>query len=127
MAQAARIELKSPREIDLLRTAGHVAAEVLFSLKKSIVAGMTTREIDAMAAKMMRERSVVPSFLHYRGYPATVCTSVNEEIVHGIPSQRRLKDGDLRALISVCLSKAIAAIRRPRGSLAPRSQTNKSV
>ena len=98
MAQTSRIELKSPREIDLLRTAGHVSAEILLALKSKITAGMTTRDIDGMAEKMMRERGAVPSFLNYRGYPATVCTSLNEEVVHSIPGNRRLKDGDLLSL-----------------------------
>ena len=98
VAQTSRIELKTPREIDLLRKAGHVSAEILWALKKRIVAGITTRDIDVMAEKMMRERGAVPSFLNYRGYPATVCTSINEEVVHAIPGNRRLKDGDLLSL-----------------------------
>jgi methionyl aminopeptidase len=98
VAQTSRIELKSPREIDLLKKAGQVSAEILLELKKKIVSGMTTRDIDKMAEKMMRERRAVPSFFKYRGYPATVCTSINEEVVHAIPSDRRLKDGDLLSL-----------------------------
>src|SRR5262245_49860748 len=98
VSQQSRIELKSPREIDLLRRAGHVAAEILMELKRKTVAGMTTRDIDTLAHKMMRDRGTVPSFLNYRGYPATVCTSVNEEVVHSIPGPRRLKDGDLLSL-----------------------------
>jgi methionyl aminopeptidase len=95
MASPSRIELKSAREIDLLRKAGHTAAEILLALKKQVVVGMTTQDIDVLAAKMMREKSAVPAFLNYRGYPATVCVSINEEIVHGIPGRRRLKAGDL--------------------------------
>lgn len=98
VVQQARIELKSPREIDLLRSAGHVAAEILMELKSKITSGMTTRDIDVMAEKMMRQRGTIPSFLNYRGYPATVCTSVNEEVVHSIPGSRRLKDGDILSL-----------------------------
>lgn len=94
----ARIELKSPREIDLLRKAGRTAAEILLDLKAAVMAGMTTLDIDVMAARMMQERGAKPSFLNYRGYPATVCTSVNDEVVHSIPSSRRLKDGDLLSL-----------------------------
>ena len=55
---------------------------------------MTTKEIDVMAEKLMREHGATPSFLNYRGYPATVCTSVNDEVVHAIPGKRRLKGGD---------------------------------
>src|SRR5262249_16780118 len=98
VAQASRIELKSPREIDLLRKAGQAAAEILLALKARITGGMTTREIDEMAHKMMKERGAVPSFLNYRGYPATVCTSVNDEVVHAIPGSRKLKTGDLLSL-----------------------------
>ena len=72
---------------------------------------MTTADVDKLAAKMMREHHAKNrSFLNYRGYPATVCTSINEEIVHTIPGSRRLKEGDLLSLdMSGCLSKAIAA------------------
>ena len=97
-AQTSRIELKSPREIDLLRTAGQVSAKILMALKAQVVSGMTTQDIDASAHRMMKEHGAVPSFLNYRGYPATVCTSVNDEIVHAIPGSRKLKDGDLLSL-----------------------------
>jgi methionyl aminopeptidase len=96
--QQSRIELKSPREIDLLRKAGGLAARILMDLKRAVVSGMTTRDIDTMAARAMRENGAVPSFLNYRGYPATVCTSVNDEIVHAIPNDRKLRDGDLLSL-----------------------------
>ena len=98
MTQTSRIELKSAREIDLLRKAGHVSADILMALKKKTVSGMTTRDIDEAAHKMMKDHGAVPSFLNYRGYPAVVCTSVNEEIVHAIPGSRKLKDGDLLSL-----------------------------
>ncbi len=98
VAQSARIELKSPREIELLRRSGQVAAEILMALKRRVAAGMATRDIDVLAEKMMRERGATPSFLNYRGYPATVCTSVNDEVVHAIPGSRRLKEGDLLSL-----------------------------
>src|SRR5688572_1728656 len=96
--QQSRIELKSPREIDLLRKAGRLAARILMDLKQAVVPGMTTRDIDALAARAMKENGAVPSFLNYRGYPATVCTSVNDEIVHAIPNDRKLRDGDLLSL-----------------------------
>lgn len=94
----SRLELKSLREIDLLRKAGHLAAEILLDLKSQVVPGMTTRDIDVTAERMIRRRSALPSFLNYRGYPATVCTSVNDEVVHAIPGSRRLKEGDLLSL-----------------------------
>jgi methionyl aminopeptidase len=98
VAQTSRIELKSPREIDLLRKAGRISAEILLDLKSRVTVGMTTKDIDVMAEKMMRSQGATPSFLNYRGYPATVCTSVNEEVVHAIPGSRRLKEGDLLSL-----------------------------
>ena len=98
VARQAHIELKSPREIELLRQAGKVGAEILMALKRSTSAGMTTKDVDALAAKMMQERGVRPAFLNYRGYPAVVCTSVNDEIVHSIPNSRKLKDGDILSL-----------------------------
>lgn len=97
-SSTSRIELKSPREIDLLKKAGQISAEILLDLKSRVVVGMTTKDIDVMADKMMRGHGAVPSFLNYRGYPATVCTSVNEEVVHAIPGTRRLKEGDLLSL-----------------------------
>lgn len=98
MAQTSRIELKSAREIDLLRSAGHLSAKILMQLKAAVVAGMTTRDIDSMAARLIRENGAISSFMNYRGYPATVCASVNDEIVHGIPNTRKLKDGDILSL-----------------------------
>ena len=98
VAESTRIELKSTREIDLLRAAGRLSAKILFELKAATVAVMTTRDIDALAAGLIRERGAVSSFMNYRGYPATVCASVNEEIVHGIPGPRKLKEGDLLSL-----------------------------
>ena len=95
VAASSRIELKSAREIDLLRKAGQVSAEILLALKSKTAGGMTTKDVDVLAEKMMREHGATPSFLNYRGYPATVCTSVNEEVVHAIPGKRRLQNGDL--------------------------------
>jgi methionyl aminopeptidase len=98
VARQAHIELKSPREIELLRESGRVAAEILMELKRETRAGMTTKEVDTLASTKMRDRGVTPSFLNYRGYPAVVCTSVNDEVVHSIPGSRRLKDGDILSL-----------------------------
>jgi methionyl aminopeptidase len=67
-------------------------------LKKQVVAGMTTRDINAIAEKMMRDRGATPAFLNYRGYPAVICASVNEEVVHSIPGPRKLKEGDILSL-----------------------------
>jgi len=78
----------------MLRESGRILAEVIFELEKSVVPGITTAEIDRMAEDLISRRKVVPAFKGYRGFPAVACVSVNEEIVHGIPGSRMIKDGD---------------------------------
>ncbi|NQT73502.1 MAG: M24 family metallopeptidase [Chloroflexi bacterium] len=82
------IIVKSPREIGVMREAGRIVATVLDTLKKEIKPGITTGELDAIAAKILKENGATASFKGYRGYPASVCASVNEEVVHGIPGKR---------------------------------------
>jgi methionyl aminopeptidase len=90
------IEIKTPEEFDRMRAAGLVVANTLRVLADAVRPGITTVELDALAAREIRDAGAVPSFLGYYGYPATICTSVNEEIVHGIPSaERRLNAGDI--------------------------------
>jgi methionyl aminopeptidase len=86
---------KSPREIEKMRRAGRIVAETLRDLKRMIEPGITTRELDAYAEKKIRAAGAYPTFKGYRGFPASICASVNEEVVHGIPSNRKLRDGDL--------------------------------
>lgn len=92
------IIVKSPREIGVMREAGRIVATVLDTLKKEIKPGITTGELDAIAAKILKENGATASFKGYRGYPASVCASVNEEVVHGIPGKRMLNEGDLVAI-----------------------------
>ncbi len=92
------IELKSARDREKMRKAGRVVAEVLQILKRSCRSGMTTQEMDAIADREIRNRGAVPVFKGYRGYPASVCVSVNHEVVHGIPGSRRLRPQDLVSL-----------------------------
>ena len=92
------IILKSPREIEELRKANAIAAEVLFELKRSIHPGMTTQELDQIAEEVIRSRGALPAFKGYRGYPASLCVSINEQVVHGIPGPRKLKEGDIVSL-----------------------------
>ena len=87
--------IKSDREIELMRTAGKIVAEVLEKLKEVIQPGITTKEIDQLAEEYIRKNKAIPAFLGDGGYPASVCTSVNEEVVHGIPGSRVLEDGDI--------------------------------
>jgi methionyl aminopeptidase len=92
------IEIKSANEIAEMRQAGHIVAEILKVMAKQIKPGMKTKELDTIAQKELKNRGAESSFKGYRGYPATVCVSVNDEIVHGIPGDRVLKNGDVVAL-----------------------------
>ncbi len=89
------IIIKSDKEVDLMAKAGKIVAEVLQILKSEVKPGITTRELDSLAAKEVTRLGGKPSFKGYRGYPANICISINEEIVHGIPNKRVLISGDL--------------------------------
>jgi methionyl aminopeptidase len=94
-----RIQLKTPAEIARIREACLVVHEILEELARAAVPGVTTAELDRLAASLTREKGATPAFLGYHGYPASLCISVNDEVVHGIPSQRRvLRDGDIVGL-----------------------------
>ena len=93
------VTIKSEREIELMREAGRILAKVHEDLGKELKAGMTTKEIDRICEEMIRSYGCIPSFLNYEGYPASVCVSINDEVVHGIPSKHRhLKEGDIVSL-----------------------------
>jgi len=93
------IEIKTPDEIARMRRASRVVAEVLLQLKSRVKPGVSTAELDRFAEQRVREMGAVPAFLGYRGYPATLCVSINDEIVHGIPSPRRvIREGDIVSL-----------------------------
>lgn len=88
--------LKSPREIQIMREAGRVVARVHAALRELVRPGVSTWELDQVALEVLQKYGAVSSFLGYRGYPANICTSINEELVHGIPSKERiLKTGDI--------------------------------
>jgi len=89
-----RIEIKTPEQIALMREAGLVVARTLELLRAAVAPGMTTRALDALAEESIRSHGAVPSFLGYHGFPASICTSVNDEVVHGIPGDRVLEAGD---------------------------------
>ena len=89
------ITIKSPRELDSMRKAGEIVGKVIDLLKAAVEPGMTTRDLDRIAFKEITRHDASPTFKGYRGFPATICTSVNEEIVHGIPGRRRLQEGDI--------------------------------
>ena len=90
------ITLKAPDEIAAMRQAGRIVALALTQTAKAAQPGVSTADLDRLAEQVIRDHKAVPSFKGYRGYPATLCTSLNEEIVHGIPNaQRVLREGDL--------------------------------
>jgi methionyl aminopeptidase len=89
------IEIKSPAEIELMRRAGLVVGETLDLLRASVRAGVSTGELDAIAEDNIRGSGATPSFKGYHGFPGSICASVNEEVVHGIPGDRVLADGDV--------------------------------
>jgi len=98
------IVLKSEREIALMREAGHILADVATHLRASVRAGRSTLEIDEDVEAFIRGRGATPAFKGYRGFPATVCISINQEVVHGIPSpHRRIAEGDIVGLDLGCI------------------------
>jgi methionyl aminopeptidase len=120
------IVLKSAREIAHMRTAGHILVEVKELLRRLVRVGISTKEIDAEVEALLHARGAQPAFKGYRGFPATVCTSINHEVVHGIPSpKRKLAAGDIIGLDLGCIVEgyyADCAITLPVGDVPPRVQ-----
>jgi methionyl aminopeptidase len=92
------IILKTPAEIEVMAQASRVVAEALEIVKKAVRPGISTEELDRIAEEEIRVRGALPAFKGYRNYPKTLCASVNDQVVHGIPSQRKLKEGDIIGL-----------------------------
>lgn len=88
------IILKSDRELNYMRDAGRIVAETLAELKKAVKPDVTTLELDSIAEEYIKKRGAIPTFKGYNGFPGNICTSVNEQVVHGIPGLRKLKNGD---------------------------------
>lgn len=100
------VSIKSEREIQLMRESCKILAKVYEELEKAIRPGVSTKELDTLAEKLIRSYGCVPNFLNYNGFPGTICASVNEEVVHGIPSKSRiLKDGDIISIDCGCIYK----------------------
>jgi methionyl aminopeptidase len=120
------ILLKSPRELGHMRDAGRILAEVKDRLRAVVRPGVTTKQIDQDVEAFITSRGAKSAFKGYRGYPATVCISINEEVVHGIPSsKRKLREGDIVGLDLGCIVEgyyADCAITLPVGEVAPRVQ-----
>ena len=97
------VSIKNPREIELLKIAGEITGSTHNYLKPYIKPGITTKQLDTLAEEYIRSRGATPSFNGYEGFPATICASINEEVVHGIPGNRKLKEGDIITLdIGAC-------------------------
>lgn len=93
------ITIKSPSEIEIMRDSCKILAKVHDELGRQICPGMSTKEVDIIGEKLIRGFGCIPNFLHYHGYPASICVSVNDEVVHGIPSKQRiLLEGDIVSL-----------------------------
>jgi methionyl aminopeptidase len=92
------IPVKSEQDLCRLKEAGSILAKILVKLRQAIKPGIATAEIDRLAEELIFKADSLPAFKGYRGFPATVCASINEEIVHGIPGQRRIKEGDILSL-----------------------------
>ncbi len=92
------IILKTPAEIAVMAEASRVVAEALAIVKKAVCPGISTEELDRIAEEAIRVRGAIPAFKGYRNYPKTLCASVNEQVVHGIPSKRKLQEGDIIGL-----------------------------
>jgi len=92
------ISCKNERELEKMRVSGRVTAQALEALRLAVRPGVTTKEIDAYADELIRQAGAVPAFLGYQGFGGSICTSLNEEVVHGIPGSRKLKFGDVLKL-----------------------------
>ncbi|MET7393657.1 type I methionyl aminopeptidase [Dactylosporangium sp. NPDC005572] len=96
MAHQVEIELKTPEQIGLMRRAGLVVADALARMRAAVAPGVSTADLDRIAEETIRSAGAIPSFMGYHGYPASICSSVNDQVVHAIPSPRQvLREGDL--------------------------------
>lgn len=119
------IIIKSPQEIAIMREAGRIVAAVIEVLTKEIRPGVTTGELDKVAVHEFKKLGAIASFKGYRGFPASICTSVNDEVVHGIPGNRVLKEGDIISLDVGAFLKgfhADAAVTLAVGRVSPEAQ-----
>ncbi len=119
------IVLKSDDEVRTMRRAGRVVAEALACLGERVAPGVTTGELDRWAEEFFRSRGAIPAFKGYNGFPASICTSLNEQVVHGIPGSRTLKEGDV---ISIDVGAVVAgfygdsAATFPVGQITPEAE-----
>ncbi|OGO00203.1 MAG: type I methionyl aminopeptidase [Chloroflexi bacterium RBG_13_51_52] len=116
------IVIKSEKEIEIMRQSGKIVADILKILTEQMKPGMKTKEMDLIAERELKKRGAESSFKGYRGYPATICVSINDEIVHGIPGDRILKEGDIVSLDFGAIYHGFhgdAAVTVPVGKVSP--------
>lgn len=117
------IVLKSENELAIMREAGKIAAETLKALREHVKPGVSTAELDRFAADFITQRNATPAFKGYRGFPGSICTSINDEVVHGIPSKKRvLKEGDILSVDVGAIYKGFigdTAATIPVGKISP--------
>lgn len=120
------VSIKSEREIQLMRESCKILAKVYEELEKAIRPGISTKELDVLAEKLIRSYDCIPNFLNYNGFPATICASVNEAVVHGIPDRHTiLRDGDIISIDCGCIYKGYhsdAARTYAVGNISPEVQ-----
>lgn len=119
------ITLKSQQEIELMRRAGKITAAARALAGEMVTPGVTTQEIDKAVFRFIKSQGATPSFLHYHGYPASVCVSVNDEIIHGIPGKRVLREGDIVSIDVGAFKDGFhgdCAATFPCGQIAPEAQ-----
>jgi len=120
------VTIKSKREIDLMRESGHLLCKVFEELSQAVRPGISTLDIDRLGEKLIRGYGCTPNFLHYEGYPASICVSVNDEVVHGIPrADRILQEGDIVSLDGGLIYKGYhsdCARTYPVGKISPEAQ-----
>jgi methionyl aminopeptidase len=119
------VTIKSSREIETMRRSGKITAKVLGDLMRAAKPGMTTKDLDDLAERGIRSLGGVPTFMGYHGYPSSICASVNDEVVHGIPGGYVLKDGDLLSIdIGTTLGGYVSdsAVTVPIGQIAPNAE-----
>lgn len=116
------IRIKTPRQIEGIRESARLLRTVLETIESAVVAGITTEELDAIAQREISALGGKPAFLGYQGFPGALCTSINEEVIHGIPGKRRLRDGDLVSIDFGVVYEGYysdSAITVPAGAIAP--------
>ena len=138
MKTSQGIRIKTLKEVDILRKAGKILSSIVVELQGSLTSGMSTKDIDLKAEELIRKNRVIAAFKGYRGFPGCACVSVNESVVHGIPDQRIIKDGDIVSIdigiiyqgyysdmavtvpVGGCFVRSQPSVRGDKGFLVPR-------